>query len=428
MQTQTDRMKPFAQWLELFRTLPLVLISLFIMVGVVDVLLALQPGILQSVRGSWQDWTLQQGISTPWARLLAAAVSVAGVSIASAILATFLRGVQSEPFLWLAPAWVGLLAFVLARMPIVLPLPASTPLFASASGLAILGGATFLKQRSALRTLTATFLIVTPIALLCAGYFGQFDAGGATPRFDAAAGLAMFVLVLTAIGAALIAVNCNAGLQAGAGARSELGEQMFELLERVKFSETRASLAEHQLQQLRAAPSLREDDADFARVRPHAARQWQLWAALAFVLGCGASLYFASYVPLRGRLSAELARSRMQAEQQAQTLSSLRAHFDEERAALTQQLTAARAQPAAEPSVAPPSQRSEPAKPQAQSHRSSARVSRRTQLQPASPEPATANDSAPAEASERTAPARKPVANPAGNSSSNDPLEGLDGM
>jgi hypothetical protein len=433
MQAQTDRMKPFAQWLELFRTLPLVLISLFIMVGVVDVLLALQPGILQSVRGSWQDWTLQQGISTPWARLLAAAVSVAGVSIASAILATFLRGVQSEPFLWLAPAWVGLLAFVLARMPIVLPLPASTPLFASASGLAILGGATFLQQRSALRTLTATFLIVTPIALLCAGYFGQFDAGGATPRFDAAAGLAMFVLVLTAIGAALIAVNCNAGVQAGAGAPRELGEQMFELLERVKFSETRASLAEQQLQQLRTAPSLslREDDADFARIRPHAARQWQLWAALAFVLGCGASLYFASYVPLRGRLSAELARSRRQAEQQAQTLSSLRAHFAEERAALTQQLSAARAQPTAEPSVAPaalPSQRSEPAKPQAQSHRSSARVSRRTQLQPASPEPATANDSAPAEPSERTAPARKPVANPAGNSSSNDPLEGLDGM
>jgi hypothetical protein len=429
MQAQTDRMKPFTQWLELFRTLPLVLISLFIMVGVVDVLLALQPGILQSVRGSWQDWTLQQGISTPWARLMAAAVSVAGVSIASAILATFLRGVQSEPFAWLAPAWVGLLAFVLARMPIVLPLPASTPLFASASGLAILGGATFLQQRSLLRTLTATFLILTPIALLCVGYLGQFDAGVATPRFDAAAGLAMFVLVLTAIGAALIAVNSSAGAQAGAGAPSELGEQMFELLERVKFSEMRASQAEQQLQQLRATSSPSGDD--FARIRPHAVRQWQLWAALAFVMGCGASLYFASYVPLRGRLSAELARSRRQAEQQAQTLSSLRAHFAEERATFSQQLRAAHPQPAAEPSVtpaAPPSQRSEPAKPQAQSHRSSARVSRRTQREPASPEPATANDSAPAEASERTAPARKPVANPAGNSSSNDPLEGLDGM
>jgi hypothetical protein len=202
----------------------------------------------------------------------------------------------------------------------------------------------------------------------------------------------------------------------------------------VKFSETRASLAEHQLQQLRAAPSLREDDADFARIRPHAARQWQLWAALAFVLGCGASLYFASYVPLRGRLSAELARNQRQAEQQAQTLRSLRAHFDEERAAFTQQLRAARAQPAAEPSVAPaalPSPRSEPAQPQAHeatSHHGSARASRRTQPHPASPEPATADDAAPAEASERTAPARKPVANPAGNSSSNDPLEGLDGM
>jgi hypothetical protein len=439
MQAQADRVKPFAQWLEPFRSLPLVLLSLFIMVGAVDLLLAVQPALLQAMRGSWQDWTLSHGIAAPWASLLAAAGSVAGVAVASAILATFLRGVQSEPFLWLAPAWVGLCFFVLARMPIALPLPLSMQLFASTAALTVVGGASFLQQRSPLRTFTATLLLVTPIALLCAGYLGQFNAGGARPNFDAAARFAMFVLVVATAGAAAIAVACGRGLQAGAAGSGELASQVLELLERVKFSETRANEAEQQLRQARGMGrtlALSEDDAAFARLPAHSARQWPLWAALAFVLGCGASLYFASYLPLRGRLSAEISRNRRQNAEQAQSLASLRAHFDEERAALLQQLSAARAQPASEPSVAPMEPSAAPPAPRAvpprvaktQAHAPASHRSSSAKSHHASREAAEANDEAPAKAPERAAPAIKPEPNPAGDSTSNDPLEGLDGM
>jgi hypothetical protein len=97
------------------------------------------------------------------------------------------------------------------------------------------------------------------------------------------------------------------------------------------------------------------DADDFAALRAPRLRGWQLWLAPAFVLGCSASVYFASYLPLRERLAAELERSQAQADQHERSMAALRTQFDRERAALIQQLTAAKASAAAAAEAAQPS-------------------------------------------------------------------------
>jgi hypothetical protein len=105
--------------------------------------------------------------------------------------------------------------------------------------------------------------------------------------------------------------------------------------------------------QLRAAahpllePSLHADDNELAQLRSSGSRRWQLWLVIAFVVGCSASVYVASYLPLRSRLESELARSQASAEAHGRRMEALRAQFERERAELAQQLTAAHAATAA---------------------------------------------------------------------------------
>jgi hypothetical protein len=68
---------------------------------------------------------------------------------------------------------------------------------------------------------------------------------------------------------------------------------------------------------------------------------------IAFVVGCSASVYVASYLPLRSRLESEVARSQASADQHSRSMEALRVQFERERAELTQQLTAAHAAAAA---------------------------------------------------------------------------------
>jgi hypothetical protein len=94
-------------------------------------------------------------------------------------------------------------------------------------------------------------------------------------------------------------------------------------------------------------PSLHADDLEFTQLRSSGSRRWQLWLVIAFVVGCSASVYVASYLPLRSRLESELARSQASAEQHSRSMEALRVQFERERAELTQQLTAAHAAAAA---------------------------------------------------------------------------------
>jgi hypothetical protein len=352
---QTDRAKPDTE-LSSLRALPLLLLSLFAAVFVVDLLLAMQPALVRSLRDSWQGSLPARAFGAPWPTLLAASVSFAGIAAGAALLGRFVRIAQTAPYLALAPLLVGFCAVAIGGMSITLPLPLSAPVFACGSALLLIAGGTLFRSESFGGNLAGAFLLATPLALLGGAYLlVEGNSSAAAQPFDQTAQRLMFVLGMASIGTPLIAFAAPRGLRRerpSAADSGEVGEQMVELLERARESEDRALAAERQLvlvgrSAAHTGPQLRVNDDELALLRPKTGAPVWIWAATGVVVALNAAAYFAGYQPLKEKLTATLGANQRLAEQHGAAVVALRADLEKQRAAFEQQLAEAQ-RPAAD--------------------------------------------------------------------------------
>lgn len=445
----TERIRRPA-FVEPLRNLPITLVALFIVMAAVDVLLVMQPSLVRSLRDDWQSW-VHGSISAPWATLVGAVATVGGLAIAAATLTLAVRGIVEAPYLWLASALVAGCCFSISSLPVDLPVRMPTPAFAGMSALLLFGGGAFFQSRATLFNMTGLFLTSTPLALLGVGYLRARTSTGARYTVDDNAQIVLGLLLLASVGTILISIAARRlrAIGGAAALATPTGEQLAELLERARSSEQRAAEAEYQLEhvlrQAGGAPRLMEDDEYMGRRR---SRGWFRWLLISFLLIGGGAAYFTAYLPLEQQLVSQRKFNHEQTRKHASELAALRADVEREREELKAQLAAA-AQPVA------------PAKPEKKKAAAATAPAAPAEAKPApsekpapaaKPAPASAAPPAPEEkpapakaaAVEKPAPATKPaaVAKPAAPpkpakvaptpldrmSTSDDPLEGLDGM
>jgi hypothetical protein len=129
-----------------------------------------------------------------------------------------------------------------------------------------------------------------------------------------------------------------------------LGDQIVELLERIRATEERAFYAEQELQSANAqlmAAAARPHFTELAPEAPAPSRSVLPWIAVALVGGLATAGYFVSYAPLKARYTAELTQAEAQSQQQAQALASMRDGFAKERETLEAEIAAAKSAPPA---------------------------------------------------------------------------------
>jgi hypothetical protein len=155
-----------------------------------------------------------------------------------------------------------------------------------------------------------------------------------------------------------------------------LGQQLVELMERLRASDERGAYLEQQLTHMThmanaaaaaatsAAPVLPVAD-EF--IRPRApSNNWVPWSAFGLLGALVAAAYVFGYMPLRSSYEEQVKQSALSASQNAQALASLRASFAEERQRFESQLAAA--QTATTAAAAPV----EPSAPPSRTHSSAA--------------------------------------------------------
>ena len=155
--------------------------------------------------------------------------------------------------------------------------------------------------------------------------------------------------------------------QAASDAEVErLGQQIVELLERVRQGDERAAYLEQQLQHMThmanaaaaaatALPQPMLSVSDDVRT-PKANNSWIAWTAFGLLGALVVAAYVFGYVPLRSQYEELSKQSVLQASQSASQLEKLKTSFSEERSALQSQLAAAQAaaSAAAQPAAAEP--------------------------------------------------------------------------
>lgn len=348
---QNERARPSPLYMEPLKSLPIVLISLFIVVAAVDVLLAMQPRLLQTLRAYW---SAPAAGGTTSSALTAASLIVGGVALSATILAAFIRGVRSAPYLCITPVWVCACMVAIARVETPLPLPVATPVFVAISALLFVSSGVLFESASRSSNLIGTAASLLPLTLLSIGYAFNADAQA---NFGGDSMLMLFVLALAGAGAPAIAVACRANGARVLGGQfavpDSTGAQIVALLERARLGEERAVQAERQLAaggalQPEAAsgngPLLTLDDEELALTRPREMNGWFGWAAAAVVLVMTIAWYAFGYAPLRRELANAERANATQAEEYATALAGLRADYERKRTDLEQQLAAA-AQP-----------------------------------------------------------------------------------
>jgi hypothetical protein len=339
--------------LEQLRSLPIVLISLFVVVAGVDVLLALAPGLLVTLREWWA--TPSSGASTSSA-LAAATTIVGGVALAAVALAAFIRGVRSAPYLCITPVWVCACMLAIARVQTPLPLPVPTSAFVAISALLFVGSGVLFESTSRLSNLIGTAASILPLTLLSIGY--AFNTS-AQASFGGDSLLMLFVLALAAAGAPAIAVACRAnGARVLGGPAAAMDPvQIAELFERLRETEARAAHAERQLMasapmMQTAAPRLAVGDDELALSRSNTSGSWMGWAAAGVVFVIAGAWYALGYAPLKGELETAQVNAK-QAEESATKLMVLQRDSQRKQQELEQRLAAAAAAPV-QPEAQPP--------------------------------------------------------------------------
>jgi hypothetical protein len=338
--------------------LPLILISLFLVMAAVDGLLVLQPRALQPLRASWQSWAGAGWIPASWASLFATSVAVACCAVSAAVLATFIRAVQTAPYMWLAPLVVGVCCALIGGSVSALPIPIPPGLFAVISTLMLLGGGALVYYDSLAQRCAGALLLVAPIGLLVA------DAAqpGASSSAIHALPRVVALLAVAAVAALLLSL-ANRRVHAPDRSPEQMGERLLELLERAKAGEARAELAERELAGAQVHDGnpahsmlrLASDEQALELLRPSTLANVLPWAAVGCALVAIAGGYFIGYAPLKQRMTALQHRMEAREAEQGAEIHALRASFADERAALERQLAQAKAptQPAAEPATGP---------------------------------------------------------------------------
>lgn len=248
----TPRIKRFA----LPSELPLALASLVIVTAGVDLLIALRPAALSPLRDGLQRWV---NTGAGWPALFAASVAVLAAASAAAILAAFIRGVQRAPYVWLAPWLVGGCTVLMGSMPVKLPLPMSTPVFAGLSALLLIGGGEVFRPASLLRSCMGGLLLCSPFVMLTLGYAQSTPPtqfGAQAQLFGAALAFAALVAILLSVTAQRMLAD-RSDASAHERQTDQLRARIFELLERCNANEARAIRAEQQLTQLGYPPNSR---------------------------------------------------------------------------------------------------------------------------------------------------------------------------
>jgi hypothetical protein len=244
---------------ESLRALPVVLATLFVVVTAVDILLAWQPALLQTLSHDWQGWVSARGYTQSSADLLAAAVSVASVVVTSAVLMAFAQAVRAAPHASVLPVWVGLCMLTLSRMHAEVPLPMAAPAFAAFSALLMIGAGTIMRLGGQPGLFGGALLLALPLLMLGVGYLNASGANAARYAWTHDAQLFVAVLALSAIGVALIAV-VRAVLPSARRESDEVPglegvdvvEELFAQVERAERSEARVAELEQQLRTLAA--------------------------------------------------------------------------------------------------------------------------------------------------------------------------------
>jgi hypothetical protein len=337
---------------------PIAIACALVLVGLSYLLFMTQPTMLGALNAAFAH-VAPQGRAPAWLLPgLAAVIAMLGVALGSVLLSAFIHGVQSAPYAWLAPLLVGFSSVVLGRMQLQLPLDRLSPAaFAALSGLLLLGGGALVQSRSVPTRLSGGLALLLPLITLSVAYGrARGSMENAARTLDMSSGMFLFVLALTSLGVALVALTARPTRSArDAAARAKTWqqhrEQLAEALDRLRESELRAAEAERRAQAAEygmqshgmafAAPgfgSHRADDTeDFvALARPPMLTMGSAWMAGIAILLCGgmAAAYVGAYRPLARRAAAQAALANESAKEHAQEIDALRKHFEEERQAL----------------------------------------------------------------------------------------------
>jgi hypothetical protein len=243
----SHRDSPLAEATFFWRTLPTLLAALLAAVVSVDMLLTLQPAVLDELSRSWLRVLAVRPMPAPITTVLAASVAVASIVVAAALLLFFSRAALIAPHATIAPAWVALWTLCVVRIPASLPLPMSLPMFIALSALLFVGASAALCSGTRIGTVVGWMLLVSPLGLL-AGSFAHASRSSYPLNRDAL--LVVGGLVLSAVGVALLAFLRKPaatprhieGLEG-----VDVVDELFTQVERAERSEARCAELERQL-------------------------------------------------------------------------------------------------------------------------------------------------------------------------------------
>ena len=250
----SHRASPLAEPNDVWRTLPMLLATLLAAVLSVDMLLTLQPAILDQLSGALERVITIRPMPAPVTTVLAASLSVAGVVISAALLLLFSRAALVAPHATVAPAWVALWTLCIVRVPAALPLPMSLPTFTALSALLFVGASAALCSGTRIGTLIGWMLLVSPLGLLGGSLANAAQGGSPLGRDEL---LVIGGLLLSAIGVGLLPLlrKPNASPNSIEGLEGvNVVDELFTQLERAERSEARCAELERQLRVQRQPP------------------------------------------------------------------------------------------------------------------------------------------------------------------------------
>lgn len=243
----SNREGPMAEATDVWRTLPTLLAALLAAVVSVDILLTLQPAVLDELSRSWVRVLAIRPMPAPLTTVLAASVAVASIVLAAALLLFFSRAALIAPHATIAPAWVALWTLCVVRIPAPLPLPMSLPMFTALSALLFVGASAALCSGTRIGTVIGGLLLVSPLGLL-AGSFANASRTMYPLTRDTL--LVIGGLILSAVGVALLAFlrRPAANPREIEGLEGvDVVDELFTQIERAERSEARCAELERQL-------------------------------------------------------------------------------------------------------------------------------------------------------------------------------------
>ena len=234
------------------RSLPVLFAALLAVVGGVDLLLLLQPTLLDHWSHAFRSALSLHPVIAPATHVLAAALAGISVVLSSAAAIFVASALSSAPHVTLAPAWISLCMLSVARVDRPLPLPMSTPLFIALSAVLFIAASTMLRSGSRVGGVFGWVLIATPLVLFAIPYV---SAPGA-PAFASDAWALAGALTLSASGAVASAF-VNSGKRGPREVKGLEGvdvvNELFAQVERAERSETRVAELERRLSQYERA-------------------------------------------------------------------------------------------------------------------------------------------------------------------------------